>query len=162
MTTGKNTALYFTWSFVSKLMSLLFNTLSSFVIVLLPGSKQVFVCLFVCFNFSLNCSSEHIKGVNLKKINTSRNQQEEFPIVWTWTSIYKALKIRVSSVFFYWAYYLGIKILLFVTKSWLQSLSAVILKPKKIVCHCTPCFPIYLPQSDDTRCQDLHFLSVKF
>ena len=32
--------------------------------------------------------------------------------------------------------------------SWLQSPSAVILEPKKIVCHCWHCFPIYLPQSD--------------
>ena len=29
--------------------------------------------------------------------------------------------------------------------SWLQSASAVILEPKKIVCHCLHCFPIYLP-----------------
>ena len=29
--------------------------------------------------------------------------------------------------------------------SWLQSLSAVILEPKKIVCHCFHCFPIYFP-----------------
>ena len=29
--------------------------------------------------------------------------------------------------------------------SWLQSPSAVILEPKKIVCHCFRCFPIYLP-----------------
>ena len=29
--------------------------------------------------------------------------------------------------------------------SWLQSPSAVILKPKKIVFHCFHCFPIYLP-----------------
>ena len=29
--------------------------------------------------------------------------------------------------------------------SWLQSPSAVILGPLKIVCHCFHCFPIYLP-----------------
>ena len=29
--------------------------------------------------------------------------------------------------------------------SWLQSLSSVILEPKKIVCHCFHCFPMYLP-----------------
>ena len=29
--------------------------------------------------------------------------------------------------------------------SWLQSPSAVILEPPKIVCHCFHCFPIYLP-----------------
>ena len=29
--------------------------------------------------------------------------------------------------------------------SWLHSPSAVILEPRKIVCHCFHCFPIYLP-----------------
>ena len=29
--------------------------------------------------------------------------------------------------------------------SWLQSPSAVILEPQKIICHCFYCFPIYLP-----------------
>ena len=39
--------------------------------------------------------------------------------------------------------------------SWLQSPSAVILEPPKIVWHCFHCFPIYLPWSDGTRCHDL-------
>ena len=47
--------------------------------------------------------------------------------------------------------------------SWLQSLSSVVLEPKKIksvtVFHC---FPIYLPLSDRTRCHDLGFLNVEF
>ena len=42
--------------------------------------------------------------------------------------------------------------------SWLQSPSAVILEPKRIVSHC---FPIYLPWSDGTRCHDLSFLNVE-
>ena len=46
--------------------------------------------------------------------------------------------------------------------SWLQSPSAVILEPKKIVCHCFHCFPIYLPWSDVTGCHDLCFLNVGF
>ena len=41
--------------------------------------------------------------------------------------------------------------------SWLQSLSAVILELKKIVCHSFLCFPFYLPESDGTRCYDLSF-----
>ena len=41
--------------------------------------------------------------------------------------------------------------------SWLQSASAVILEPNKIVSHCFHCFPIYLPWSDGTRCHDLRF-----
>ena len=43
--------------------------------------------------------------------------------------------------------------------SWLQSPSAVILEPKKIVCHC---FPIYLPWSDGTRYHDLSFWVLSF
>ena len=45
--------------------------------------------------------------------------------------------------------------------SWLQSLSAVILELKKIVCHCFHCSHIYLPWSDGTRCHDLSFLNVE-
>ena len=71
MTTGKTIALT-TQTFVGKVMSLLFNMLSRFVITFLPRSK----CLLI---------------------------------------------------------------------SWLQSPSAVILEPRKIVFHCFHCFPIYLP-----------------
>ena len=46
--------------------------------------------------------------------------------------------------------------------SWLQSPSAMILEPKKIVCHCFHYFPIYFPWSDGTRCHDLSFLNVEF
>ena len=45
--------------------------------------------------------------------------------------------------------------------SCLQSHSAVILEPKKIVCHCRRCFPNCLPWSDGTGCHDLSFLNVK-
>ena len=88
MTTGKTIALT-RWTFVGKVMSLLFNMLSRLVITFLPRSK----CLLI---------------------------------------------------------------------SWLQSLSAVILEPKKIVCPCFHCFPVYLPWSDGIRCHDLCFLNVEF
>ena len=45
--------------------------------------------------------------------------------------------------------------------SWLQSPSAVILEPPKIVYHCFHCFPIYMPWSDGTGCHDLGFLNFK-
>ena len=44
---------------------------------------------------------------------------------------------------------------------WLQSPSAVILEPRKIVSHCFHCFPIYLLWSDGARCHDLSFLNVE-
>ena len=46
--------------------------------------------------------------------------------------------------------------------SWLQSPSAVILEPPKIVRHCFYCIPIYLLGSDGTGCHDLSFLNVEF
>ena len=46
--------------------------------------------------------------------------------------------------------------------SWLQSPSAVILEPKKIVAHCFHCFPICLQWSDGTRYDNLSFLNVEF
>ena len=46
--------------------------------------------------------------------------------------------------------------------SWLQSPSAVILEPPKIVCPCFHCFHIYLPWSDRTRFNDLSFMNVEF
>ena len=42
MTTGKTIALTI-WTFVSKVMSLLFNTLSRFVIAFLPRSKRLLI-----------------------------------------------------------------------------------------------------------------------
>ena len=45
---------------------------------------------------------------------------------------------------------------------WLQSPSAVILEPRKIVFHCFHCFPIYLPWSDGTGCHDLRFWMLSF
>ena len=85
---GKTTALT-RWTFVGKVMSLLLNTLSRFVIAFLPRSKHILI-------------------------------------------------------------------------SWLQSPSAVILEPRKIVCHCFHCFPIYFPWGDGTRCHDLSFLKVEW
>ena len=46
--------------------------------------------------------------------------------------------------------------------SWLQSLSTVILKPKKTKSVTVHFFPIYLPWNDGTGCHDLSFLNVEF
>ena len=46
---------------------------------------------------------------------------------------------------------------------WLQSPSAMIFgAQEKKVSHCFHCFPIYLPWSDGTGCQDFSFLNVEF
>ena len=89
MTTGKTIALT-TWTFVGKVMSLLFNMLSRFATSFLPRSSHLLI-------------------------------------------------------------------------SWLQSLSAAILEPKKIKSVTASTFsPIYLPSSDETRCHDLSFLNAEF
>ena len=89
ITTRKTIALSI-WTFVSKVMSRLFNMLSRFGIAFLPRSKHLLI-------------------------------------------------------------------------SWLQSLSAVILKPEKIkICHCFHFFCFYLPWSDGTRYHDFSFLNVEF
>ena len=88
MTTGKTIALTIL-TFVSKVMPLLFNMLSRFVVTFLPRSKHLLI-------------------------------------------------------------------------SWLQSPSAVILEPPKIVSRYFHCFPIYLPWSDGSRCHALIFLNVEF
>ena len=87
MTTGKTITLT-RRTFVSKVMSLLFNMLSRLVIAFLPRSKSLLI-------------------------------------------------------------------------SWLQSPSAGILEPPKSH-HCSHCFSIFLPWSDGTGCNDLHFLNVEF
>ena len=46
--------------------------------------------------------------------------------------------------------------------SWLQSPSAVILEPPKIVSHCFHCFPIYLPWSDGPDAMILVFWMLSF
>ena len=88
MTTGKTTALTI-WTFVGKVMSLLFNVLSRLVTAFLLRSRHLLIL-------------------------------------------------------------------------WPQSLSAVILKPKKIKSVCFHCFPIYLPWSDGTGCHDLSFLNAHY
>ena len=88
MTTGKTIALTKP-TFVSKVISLLFNMLSRFIIAFLPRSKRQLI-------------------------------------------------------------------------PWLQSPSAVILEPKKIVCHSFHSFPIYLPWSDGTGCLILVFWMLNF
>ena len=88
MTTRKTIALTI-WTFVSRVMSLLFNMLSRFVIAFFPRNKHLLI-------------------------------------------------------------------------SWLQSLSAVILEPKKKICHCFHFPPFYLLWSDGTGCHTFSFLNVEF
>ena len=61
MTTGETIALTI-WSFVSKVMSLLFNTLSRFVIAFLPRSKRVLIS-WLQLPFEVILESKKIKAL---------------------------------------------------------------------------------------------------
>ena len=64
MTTGKTIALTI-WTFVGKVMSLLFNMLSRFVIVFLPGSK------FVLISWLQSPSTEILEPKKIKSVTVS-------------------------------------------------------------------------------------------
>ena len=61
--TGKTIALII-WTFVSKVMSLLFNTVSRFVIAFLPRSKQILV-LRMQSPFTVTLEPKKIKSVTV-------------------------------------------------------------------------------------------------
>ena len=63
MTTGKITALII-WIFIGKVMSLLFNTLSRFVIVFLPSSKHLLI-LWLQSPFTVILEPKKIKFVSV-------------------------------------------------------------------------------------------------
>ena len=69
MTTGKTIALT-RWTFVSKVMSLLFNTLSRFVIALLPRSK-CFLILWLQSPSSVILEPKKMKSVTVSFFPTS-------------------------------------------------------------------------------------------
>ena len=78
----------------------------------------------------------------------------------TWTFVSKMISLLFNMLsMFVIAFLPRITCLLI---SLLQSLSAVILEPKKRKCHRFHWFPIYLPWSDGIGCNNLHFLNVEF
>ena len=64
MTTGKTIALAI-WTFVGKVMSLVFNTLSRFVIAFLPWSKQLLI------SWLQSLSAMILEAKNVKSVTTS-------------------------------------------------------------------------------------------
>ena len=77
-------------------------------------------------------------------------------IIWTFAGIVMSLFLNTLCTFVI-AFLPRSKCLLI---SWLQSLSTVILEPKKINLSLFPLFPLYFPWSDGTGCHDLSFLNV--
>ena len=78
--------------------------------------------------------------------------------IWTFVSKVMSLLFNMLSSFVI-AFPLKTKCLLI---SWLQSLSALILEPKKIKSATVFAFCLYLPWSDGTGCHDLRFLNIEF
>ena len=69
MTTGKFIALT-RWTFVNKVMSLLFNTLSRFVIVFLPRSKHLLIS-WMQSPSTVILEAEKIKSVTVSTLSPS-------------------------------------------------------------------------------------------
>ena len=77
----------------------------------------------------------------------------------TWTFVVKVMSLCFNKLSrFVIAFFLRSKHLLI---SWLQSLSTVILKPKKIKFVTFYFFPIYLPWNDGTGCHDFSFMNAE-
>ena len=118
MTTGRTIALTI-WTFVSKVMSRLFNMLSE------SESEVTQSCPTLCDPVDCSPPGSSIHGILQARI-----------LEWLAISFSNMLSRLVITCL------PRSKHLLL---SWLQSPSAVILEPQKIVCHCFHCFPIYLP-----------------
>ena len=92
--------------------------------------------------------------------------QTSHPYMTTWKTIALTRRTFVSKVIYLLFNMLCSLIITFLPRSkrllisWLQSPSAVVLKPKKIVSHCFRYFPIYLPWSDGTQ-RDLNLRMFK-
>ena len=184
MTTGKTIALTL-WTFVGKVMSLLFNMLSA-----AAAAKSLQSCSTLCDPIDSSPPGSPVPGIlqarTLEWVAISFSNAWKWNVkvkslgrVWLlatpWTAAYQAPPSMGFSRQEYWSGMpspslnmlsrLGItflprsKCLLI---SWLKSSSAVILEAKKIVCHYFHCFPIYFPWNDATRCHDLTNLNVEF
>jgi len=184
MTTGKTIALT-RQTFVSKVISLLFNMLSRFVIGEGSGNPLQYSCLenpvdrgawwaavhgvkksqtlteWLHFHFSLPCIGEgNGNPLQCFCLENPRDSGAWWAAVCGVAQSQTRLKRLSSSS--------SRSVIVFLSRSkrllisWLQSRSAGILELPKIKSHCFHCFPIYLPWSDETRCHDLRFLNVEF
>ena len=77
-----------------------------------------------------------------------------------WTFVSKAMSLFLNMLSRLIMAFLPKRKHLFISQ--LQSLSSVILEPKKILCHHFHFFPFYLPWRDGTGCHDLSLLNVEF
>ena len=85
ITTGKAIALTI-WTFVEKVMSLLFNTLPRFVITFLPRSKQLLISLLIlCINYITNENILYNRKLHLMHCSDlGRKSKKETVFVYVW------------------------------------------------------------------------------
>ena len=85
ITTGKTIALTI-WTFVGKVMSLLFNTLSRFVITFLPRSKGLLISLLIlCINYITNENILYNRKLYLMHCgDLGRKSKKETVFVYVW------------------------------------------------------------------------------
>ena len=95
MTTGKNTALTI-WTFVSKVMSLLFTMLSRFVITFLPRCKHLLI-LWLQFPSTVILESKKIKSVTIFTFSSSICHF--FLLDGTWSLDLSFLNVVLSQLF---------------------------------------------------------------
>ena len=113
------------------------------------------------FHFSLSCIGEgNGNPLQCSCLENTRDGWAWWATVYGVAKSWTRLKRCSSSSRIDIAFLSRSKCILF---SWLLSLSAVNLEPKKVkFVTAFNFFPMYLPWSDGTRCHDLSFLNVEF
>ena len=158
MTTRKTIALA-RWTFVGKVISLLFNILSGFVIAFLPRSKHLFQhhsskASILCCSAFLMVQLSHPYMTTGKTIAL---------IIWTFVGKVMFLLFNMSRFIIAFK---GVSVFEFHGCShcpqWFWSLVVWRQIYKKIKCHCFNFSSFYLPWIDGTRCYDLSFLNIEF
>ena len=182
MTTGKTVALTI-WTFVGKVLSLLFNTMSATATAAaakalqscptlcdpwdgsppdftIPGILQARTLEWVAISFS-NAGKWKVKG---KSLSCVRLFSDPMDCSLPGSSVRRIFQARVLE---WGAIALGLSKLFFHGASSFNFMAAVNVcsdfgAQENKVCHYFHFFPIYLPWSNGTRCHDLSFLNVEF
>ena len=155
-------------------MSLLFNILSRFVIAFLPRSKHLLIS-WLQSPSAVNLEPTKIKSVTVPNFPPSICHEviglaAMIFVFWmlSFKSAFHGCFTSINFTYFH-PFYLSV-ICWYLSIRYLDGLLSFtsfyhtqwFLVPKKIVCHCFHCFPIYLPWNDGTGCHDPRFLNVEF
>ena len=150
MTTVKIIALS-VWSFVGKVMSLLFNMLSRVVIASLPRSKRLSVSWLQSLSAVVFGAQENKVKVKVAQLCLTLCDPVNYTVHGLlWASIVEWVAFPFSRGFSQ-------------PRDWTQLVHSLPTEPQgkqeSKICHC---FPFCLTWSDGTGCHDLRFLNVEF